>query len=277
MARKTERTFITSGEAAELLGVSGSRVRELISKGRLQATPVGRMLLIDRADAVAISKAPKIAAGRPSHQLRRPSMRAAYRSLRQCFTACNAWLHGETARERLDGEREARKAMQHGLKVAGLSNPLSKDIKAINENVKNGEPNAAIAKMESLHIDYLHRKSQILIDIKINIQQVLWRFESDPSDSPAMRGMATGLRMLVGRLQDLVGAIGAEADPSIPGQLSRETVEQLLCLSRQCGFLPVKSALPYERALAAFDAAGITDGDRTVPDEDVSQHPMLMG
>ena len=85
MAKKTERTFITSGEAAELLGVSGSRVRELISKGRLQATPVGRMLLIDRADAVAISKAPKIAAGRPSHQLRRPSMRAAYRSLRQCF------------------------------------------------------------------------------------------------------------------------------------------------------------------------------------------------
>ena len=277
MAKKTERTFITSGEAAELLGVSGSRVRELISKGRLQATPVGRMLLIDRADAVAISKAPKIAAGRPSHQLRRPSMRAAYRSLRQCFTACNVWLHGETARERLDGERGARKAMQHGLKVAGLSNPLSEDIKAINENVKNGEPNAAIAKMESLHIDYLHRKSQILVNIKINIQQVLWRFESDPSDSPAMRGMATGLRQAVGRLQDLVGAIGAEADPTIPGQLSRETVEQLLHLSRQCGFLPVKSALPYERALAAFDAAGINDADRTVPDEDVSQHPMLMG
>ena len=277
MAKKTERTFITSGEAAELLGVSGSRVRELISKGRLQATPVGRMLLIDRADAVAISKAPKIAAGRPSHQLRRPSMRAAYRSLRQCFTACNVWLHGETARERLDGERAANKAIRHGIIVTGKSNPLWKDIEAISANVKNGEPNAAIAKMESLHIDYLHRKSQILVNIKINIQQVLWRFESDPSDSPAMRGMATGLRQAVGRLQDLVGAIGAEADPTIPGQLSRETVEQLLHLSRQCGFLPVKSALPYERALAAFDAAGITDGDRTVPDEDVSQHPMLMG
>ena len=277
MAKKTERTFITSGEAAELLGVSGSRVRELISKGRLQATPVGRMLLIDRADAVAISKAPKIAAGRPSHQLRRPSMRAAYKSLRQCFTACNVWLHGETARERLDGEREARKAMQHGLKVAGLSNPLSEDIKAINENVKNGEPNAAIAKMESLNIDYLHNKSWVLVKIKNNIQRVLWDFESDPSDSPTMRRNATTLRMAAGQLQDLVGVIGAEADPSIPGQLSRETVEQLLCLSRQCGFLPVKSALPYERALAAFDAAGITDGDRTVPDEDVSQHPMLMG
>lgn len=277
MAKKTERTFITSGEAAELLGVSGSRVRELISKGRLQATPVGRMLLIDRADAVAISKAPKIAAGRPSHQLRRPSMRAAYRSLRQCFTACNVWLHAETDRERQAGELAARKAMQHGLKVAGLKNPLSEDIRAINENVKNGELNAAIAKMESLHIDYLHRKSRMLVEIKIQIQQVLWRFESDPSDSPAMRGMATGLRQAVGRLQDLVGAIGAEADPTIPGQLSRETVEQLLYLSRQCGFLPVKSALPYERALAAFDAAGINDADRTVPDEDVSQHPMLMG
>jgi hypothetical protein len=83
--------------------------------------------------------------------------------------------------------------------------------------------------------------------------------------------------MAAGQLQDLVGVIGAEAEPSIPGQLSRETVETLLHLSRQCGFLPVKSALPYERALAAFDAAGITDGDRTVPDEDVSQHPMLMG
>jgi excisionase family DNA binding protein len=277
MAKKDERTFITSGEAAELLGVSGSRVRELISKGRLQATPVGRLLLIDRADALAISKAPKIAAGRPSHQLRRPSMRAGYRSLRQCFTSCNLWLHGETAHERLAGERGARKAMQHGLKVAGLNNPLSEDIKAINENVKNGEPNAAIAKMESLNIDYLHRKSKVLLNIKINIQQVLWRFESDPTDSPAMRSMATGLRMAAGRLQDLVGVIGAEAEPTIPGQLSRETVEHLLCLSRQCGFLPVKSALPYERALAAFDAAGITDGDRQVPDEDASVHPMLMG
>lgn len=277
MAKKDERTFITSGEAAELLGVSGSRIRELISKGRLQATPVGRMLLIDRADAIAISKAPKIAAGRPSHQLRRPSMRAGYRSLRQCFTACNLWLHGETAHERLAGERGARKAMQHGLKVAGLNNPLSEDIKAINENVKNGEPNAAIAKMENLNIDYLHRKSKVLMNIRTEIEQVLFRFECDPTDSPFIRGLATSLRRSAGRLQDLVGAIGAEADPSIPGQLSRETVETLLHLSRQCGFLPVKSALPYERALAAFDAAGITSPDRQVPDEDVSQHPMLMG
>ena len=252
-----EQSFLSSGEAAELLGVSGSRIRDLISNGRLKATPVGRMLLIDRADAVAISKAPKIAAGRPSHQLRRPSMRAAYRSLRQCFTACNVWLHGETARERLDGEREARKAMQHGLKVAGLSNPLSEDIKAINENVKNGEPNAAIAKMESLNIDYLHNKSWVLVKIKNNIQRVLWDFESDPSDSPTMRRNATTLRMAAGQLQDLVGVIGAEADPSIPGQLSRETVEQLLCLSQRCGFLPVKSMLPYERALEAFNQAGI--------------------
>jgi len=277
MAKKDERTFITSGEAAELLGVSGSRIRELISKGRLQATPVGRMLLIDRADAVAISKAPKIAAGRPSHQLRRPSMRAAYRSLRQCFTACNLWLHGETARERQEGERGANKAIRHGIIVTGETNPLWKDVKAISENVKNGEPNAAIAKMESLNIDYLHSKSWVLVKIRNNIQRVLWDFESDPSDSPTMRRNATTLRMAAGQLQDLVGVIGAEAEPSIPGQLSRETVETLLHLSRQCGFLPVKSALPYERALAAFDAAGITDGDRQVPDEDMSQHPMLMG
>ena len=252
-----EQSFLSSGEAAELLGVSGSRIRDLISNGRLKATPVGRMLLIDRADAIALSKLPKIAAGRPSHQLRRPSMRAAYRSLRQCFTACNVWLHAETDRERQAGERGANKAIRHGIIVTGKTNPLWKDIEAISANVKNGEPNAAIAKMESLHIDYLHRKSRILVDIKINIQQVLWRFESDPSDSPAMRGMATGLRQAVGRLQDLVGAIGAEADPTIPGQLSRETVEQLLCLSQRCGFLPVKSMLPYERALEAFNQAGI--------------------
>ena len=204
-------------------------------------------------------------------------MRAAYRSLRQCFTACNVWLHAETDRERQAGERGANKAIRHGIIVTGKTNPLWKDIEAISANVINGEPNAAIAKMESLNIDYLHNKSWLLVKIKNNIQRVLWDFESDPSDSPTMRRNATTLRMAAGQLQDLVGVIGAEADPTIPGQLSRETVEQLLYLSRQCGFLPVKSALPYERALAAFDAAGITDGDRTVPDEDVSQHPMLMG
>ena len=37
------------------------------------------------------------------------------------------------------------------------------------------------------------------------------------------------------------------------------------------------SEVQKARALAAFDAAGINDADRTVPDEDVSQHPMLMG
>jgi excisionase family DNA binding protein len=55
--------FVTTAEAAELLGVSPRRVRAMVAAGRLQAqTVTARMLLIARADLKLFKKRK---AGRP--------------------------------------------------------------------------------------------------------------------------------------------------------------------------------------------------------------------
>lgn len=46
--------YLTTGEAARLLGVTARRVQTLINAGRLPATKVGRDWLIARADLDAV-------------------------------------------------------------------------------------------------------------------------------------------------------------------------------------------------------------------------------
>jgi excisionase family DNA binding protein len=248
----SEQSFLTSGEAAELLGVSGSRIRELISKGRLQATPVGRMLLIDRADAIAISKAPKIAAGRPSHQLKRPSRRLIYRQLRKCFIACNLWHDGSVV-----GCKQAIRAIRKASKAQNTATLFGRRIAQIATYIEEGKVYRAIEILRTLGIDCFHCNSSLLIDIKIKIEELIFCFKSDPFSSPLLEYMATSLRVSVGNLNDLLGVFRSSEWPLRANQLSRETVENLHCLSQRCGFLPVKSMLPYERALEAFNQAGI--------------------
>lgn len=48
--------YITTGEAARLLGVSPRRVQMLIKAERLKATKHGRDWLIDRADLAAVAE-----------------------------------------------------------------------------------------------------------------------------------------------------------------------------------------------------------------------------
>jgi len=56
--------LIGTSKAAELLGVSQNRVRQLIASGQLPAERVGRSFVIRRADLVAFAALPP---GRPRH------------------------------------------------------------------------------------------------------------------------------------------------------------------------------------------------------------------
>jgi excisionase family DNA binding protein len=50
------KVLLTTAEAAEHLGVSTARVRQLVIDGRLPATKFGRDLVIDAADLASIEK-----------------------------------------------------------------------------------------------------------------------------------------------------------------------------------------------------------------------------
>lgn len=58
--------MLTTTQAAELLGVNASRVRQLVIAGKLKATRIGpRMLVIDEAEIEAYRRTPPPQKGRP--------------------------------------------------------------------------------------------------------------------------------------------------------------------------------------------------------------------
>ena len=58
-------TLLTTSQAADFLGVSSSRIRQLIIEERLPATKVGRDQLIKKGDLEAFSEIPRQRTGRP--------------------------------------------------------------------------------------------------------------------------------------------------------------------------------------------------------------------
>ena len=58
-------TLLTTTQAAEFLGVTSSRIRQLILDERLPATKVGRDQLIKEVDLVRFSELPRKRTGRP--------------------------------------------------------------------------------------------------------------------------------------------------------------------------------------------------------------------
>jgi excisionase family DNA binding protein len=65
MAERSD--LIGTSTAAELLGVSGNRIRQLIASGQLPAQRVGRTLVIQRKDVESLAEQPP---GRPRHPRR---------------------------------------------------------------------------------------------------------------------------------------------------------------------------------------------------------------
>lgn len=59
-------TLLTTSQAAEFLGVTPSRIRQLILENRLPAMKVGRDQLIKKDDLIAFSEIPRERTGRPS-------------------------------------------------------------------------------------------------------------------------------------------------------------------------------------------------------------------
>jgi excisionase family DNA binding protein len=57
--------FLTTSQAAKFLGVSPSRIRQLILEGRLPATKVGRDQLIKEFDLIVFAELPRSRTGRP--------------------------------------------------------------------------------------------------------------------------------------------------------------------------------------------------------------------
>lgn len=57
--------LITTAEAAEILGVSASRVRQFILEGRLESTKVGRDQLLKQSDVEDFASKPRERTGRP--------------------------------------------------------------------------------------------------------------------------------------------------------------------------------------------------------------------
>lgn len=66
-----QRAEITTAEAAVLIGVTPSRVRQFISARRLAARRFGRDWLLRRADAAAFARKPRHRTGRPKKVLAR--------------------------------------------------------------------------------------------------------------------------------------------------------------------------------------------------------------
>lgn len=58
-------TLLTTSQAADFLGVTPSRIRQLIIDGRLPATKVGRDQLIRKDVLEAFSEIPRQRTGRP--------------------------------------------------------------------------------------------------------------------------------------------------------------------------------------------------------------------
>jgi len=60
---------ISTSEAAKILGVSASRVRQLILEGRLEATKVGRDQLLERQKVEDFALIPRERTGRPQNNM----------------------------------------------------------------------------------------------------------------------------------------------------------------------------------------------------------------
>jgi len=56
---------ISTAEAARILGVSPSRVRQFIAEGRLSATKIGRDQLLEKEEVIGFSSVPRMRTGRP--------------------------------------------------------------------------------------------------------------------------------------------------------------------------------------------------------------------
>jgi len=57
--------YITTSEAANLLGVSASRVRQLILEGRLNSVKIGRDQLLIKSEVDDFASKPRARTGRP--------------------------------------------------------------------------------------------------------------------------------------------------------------------------------------------------------------------
>ncbi len=60
---------ISTAEAAKILGISASRVRQLIIDGRLEATKVGRDQLLEKELVENFALIPRERTGRPKNQM----------------------------------------------------------------------------------------------------------------------------------------------------------------------------------------------------------------
>ena len=65
-SRGRQDLFLTTGQAAQLLRVSASRVRQFVSVGRLHAIKKGRDLLIPIDEVSRFSRLPRKRTGRPN-------------------------------------------------------------------------------------------------------------------------------------------------------------------------------------------------------------------
>lgn len=65
----SQNKLISTNEAAKILGVSASRIRQLIIDGRLEATKIGRDQLLDEEKVVNFSSKPRKRTGRPKHSI----------------------------------------------------------------------------------------------------------------------------------------------------------------------------------------------------------------
>ena len=60
---------ISTADAAKILGISASRVRQLILDGRLEATKVGRDQLLEREKVEDFALVPRERTGRPQKNM----------------------------------------------------------------------------------------------------------------------------------------------------------------------------------------------------------------
>ena len=60
---------ISTAEAAKILGVTPSRVRQLIIEGRLEATKIGRDQLLDKKNVESFALQPRERTGRPKSNM----------------------------------------------------------------------------------------------------------------------------------------------------------------------------------------------------------------
>lgn len=63
--KEISETLITTAEAARILGVSPSRIRQFIIQGRLAAKKIGRDQLLKESDVHRFAAQPRHRTGRP--------------------------------------------------------------------------------------------------------------------------------------------------------------------------------------------------------------------